>query len=312
MPSNNVYVYPRLGRNDLGLIRFGGHGLANLMFCWANATCFAHKNGFPMIWPTWGQIKRLTLFGGFGDRRLYLNLFDRPGDAVTPIRGAVLRQFLSTTKLSPDSDLEDLAQRLKQRVANENRSHIAEFPAEWTQKVDFATLFDHHSFLKQQLIKMRPNAFKKQESSAPIAIHVRLGDLPFDGSGVLRGEPVRSHARLPIEYYRRALNKVRNNHGENLNAWVYSDGTNEELKDLLSMHNVTRQNLDTAFDEMIAMSQSNYLIGSGSTFSKWASFLSDGKTYWPPLLDHFQTKTRPELETEILNPLRIQHQLAEQ
>jgi hypothetical protein len=55
-------------------------------------------------------------------------------------------------------------------------------------------------------------------------------------------------------------------------VWLFSDGNDAELADILKMPAVQRLHFGSALADMLAMSRSNVLVVS-STFSMWSSFL---------------------------------------
>ena len=64
--------------------------------------------------------------------------------------------------------------------------------------------------------------------------------------------------------------------------FIFSDGTDNELKDILTMINCKRAYFGSAISDMIALSRSKILVSSSSTFSMLASFLGQIPTIWFP------------------------------
>lgn len=54
---------------------------------------------------------------------------------------------------------------------------------------------------------------------------------------------------------------------------LFSDGTDEELRDLTSLPDVERVFFGNAIADIYAISKCCYMIGSDSTFSGWGAFL---------------------------------------
>ena len=54
---------------------------------------------------------------------------------------------------------------------------------------------------------------------------------------------------------------------------IFSDGTEEELKDILDIPSTERAFFGNAIADIYAISKCCYLIGSDSTFSGWGAFL---------------------------------------
>ena len=89
-----------------------------------------------------------------------------------------------------------------------------------------------------------------------IAVHVRLGDFP-------------EKRRTPISWYK---DKIISEMGKRT-FLLFSDGSDEELSELLVLPNVRRVFFGNALADIIAMSRCTFIIGSDSSFSAWASFL---------------------------------------
>lgn len=295
--NRNIFVYPRLSAFDLNLIRFGGPGLANLMFGWANALHFAEENGFEMIWPTWPQIKLATLTGKFGDKRIYWRVFHKPRGMTGGLKKFCIRLVCKKISLRED-DVRTHSWKTTLGCLS-NRNVIFEFGPKWTQVTSFESLFPSREKIKAELTRMRPPQ-TRNPSLSYIAVHVRFGDLPFDGSEVMNGQRVRSHAKLPQNYYIDVIQEIKTSKGSDLEIRLFSDANDDELQDILKVSGVKRIRGNSALDEMLEMSEATVLIASCSTFSKWASFLGSGMVIWPPLTDCVVSKTDRTQEYEYL------------
>jgi hypothetical protein len=104
---------------------------------------------------------------------------------------------------------------------------------------------------------------------------------------------------LPLSWYVDALQAVRTMAGRDVPAYVYSDGTDEELTGLLSLPAVRRREFGSGLGDMLGLSRSRLLIASGSTFSMWGSYLGQVPAIWHPkkLLQHVLIE-HPEQEIE--------------
>ena len=117
-----------------------------------------------------------------------------------------------------------------------------------------------------------------------ISIHIRLGDYPIE-------------RRVPIIWYKSVVIKINELCQSKYEFNLYSDGTNEELKELLIFNNVKRNNHKDAIIDLWLMSKSILIIASDSTFSAWAAYLNQ-----TPLIfykRHFSTVLN-NLENEIV------------
>ena len=91
-----------------------------------------------------------------------------------------------------------------------------------------------------------------------VAVHVRLGDY---------SETV----RIPISWYKKKIEE-KSLQGR-FRFLIFSDGTTEELSELLEMENTQRVYFGNALADLFAISKCSYLIGSDSTFSGWGAYL---------------------------------------
>lgn len=92
-----------------------------------------------------------------------------------------------------------------------------------------------------------------------VAVHVRLGDYP-------------ASLRTPISFYKRHIERVYKEKS-NSKFLIFSDGSDEELLELLHHPNVERVYFGSAIADIYAISKCCYLIGSDSTFSGRGAFL---------------------------------------
>lgn len=91
-----------------------------------------------------------------------------------------------------------------------------------------------------------------------VAVHIRLGDFPEEH-------------RTPLEWYREKI--IAKNKEGKCRFLLFSDGTDEELKELMSLSGVERVFFGNAIADIYAISKCCYMIGSDSTFSGWGAFL---------------------------------------
>ena len=104
-----------------------------------------------------------------------------------------------------------------------------------------------------------------------ICMHVRLGDFAR-----VSWEEVKSGkhcSAIPIEWYVCMGMALRQIIGEKTKIYVFSDGTDEELKPLLQLENVERITFGSAIADILALANSGIFVASGSSFSMWARYL---------------------------------------
>ena len=266
-----VYAYPRFSKYDLGFVRLLGPGLGNLLFPWARCVIACRSGNLIPVAPTWPQIKIGPLLRCETDKRTYVGLFNPRNGEVSGLKK--MRLLISATRV-PEAML-SRATWVTGRVPT-----LVEFTG-----MDglFGPLFGEHEFTLEQLRAMtKPAILASVEQIRPqIGIHVRLGDftLPRNDEERRKG---RWSTRLPIDWYIHALQAVRMAAGCSLEAKVFSDGSEKELRPLLALQGVARVTAGSSIADLLAMSRSKILIASGSTFSMWASYFGRMPTIWHP------------------------------
>ncbi len=280
-----IYAFPRLSTTDLLFIRLGGNGLGNLMLTWARCLSQADRHGWRMVWPTWGSFKPKNWRVNPYDHRTYTDLFQPTGRYVSGWRKPWC-----------------LARHrwISEQAAQEGAvpaGTVVEFRG---MEGFFAPFAEDHELVCNELRRMaRPvhQAAFSEPCPAPIGIHVRRGDFIQRGSD----EEIRSshNSLLPLDWYIDALKAVRAAAGGDIPAFVFSDGTADELRELLALPRVERVDYGSGLGDMFGLSRSRLLIASGSTFSMWGSYLGQVPTIWHPgkLLQNLLIN-RPEHEFE--------------
>ena len=112
------------------------------------------------------------------------------------------------------------------------------------------------------------NSIKNQvPSQGFLAVHVRGGDYLKENT---------SYVQLTSEYYKKAISRVSETCGS-LPVWVFTDDVDyakqilSSFSDLFYVHG----KLTTAAEEMKLMSMATGIVCANSTFSYWASVISD-------------------------------------
>jgi hypothetical protein len=112
-----------------------------------------------------------------------------------------------------------------------------------------------------------------------IAAHVRRGDLTRQKIPLSQ---ILQHT--PTEWFADAIRAIRRDpRWKDLPVMIFSDGSPEELKDLLSIPNSKQMTTEKAVGDILMMARCSLLLASGySTFSMWASFLGQMPTLYYP------------------------------
>ena len=130
------------------------------------------------------------------------------------------------------------------------------------------------------------------EQPAPmVGVHVRLGDF----KKLPEGADFRNFGatRTPVDYFINCIDKIRSICGRCLGVSVFSDGTEDELSELLGLPNTKLVSGNSDIVDLLLLSRSRVIVTSaGSTFSYWSSFLSDAAVVMHP--DHIHESIRDE------------------
>jgi hypothetical protein len=142
----------------------------------------------------------------------------------------------------------------------------------------FAGLNGHAPLLRRDLWAItRPRQLQRARSVplAPIGINIRCGrdfrPPPAAGAGA---EWIGWLQQTPLAWFMETLQAVRDLAGEPVPALVVSDGSEQQLRPLLDLPAVRLVRPTTAIIDLMVLSRTRLLLGSGSSsFSAWAAFL---------------------------------------
>lgn len=237
------YIYPKLpGVYTFPFSRIGGNGLANCLFVYAKAIVVAHRYDARIIKPTWFNLSLGTYIRREKDKRHYLNLITSHGE----IKGL---KRLCTLLFKHKTTNED--------IFAQNQCNILVVEGIYDF---FKPLLAHQSLVSDYIKKhINPSLLvdvNKFDFNGCVAVHVRLGDFPME-------------RRIPIKWYIEKIKEL-NNYNRFL---LFSDGSDEELQELLNIQGVQRVYFGGAIQDIIAISRCSYIIGSDSSFSAWGAFL---------------------------------------
>jgi hypothetical protein len=266
-----AYSYARLGGRDLFFFRFCGPGLGNLLFPWARFVVATKRYNLVPIAPAWPQIKWGPIWRWEKDKRFYVGLFRTPEGQI----GSLGKLLLSRLEGVPESALDD-----GKSIERLGKRHVVVFEG---MQGYFSRILRDHKLVRTHLLDMTKEKHKAGMTyrfERSISVHVRLTDfLPATDKATLNPE---ASVRLPISWYQRMIEEIRRGAGSDLPVHIFSDGKDEELALLLRMPNVRRVTFGSSIADMLAMSCSHVLIASGSTFSRWASYLGRMPVVWYP------------------------------
>ncbi len=283
------YVYPKLSARDWMIFRVGGSGLGNIMFTYARALAYAEKNGCKLIWPTWPSFILGPLLRGEKDKRFYTKLFRNKSGHIS---GSEKIKLLR--RCEKISEKEALA-------GADCEGKIIVFSG---MDDCFLPVLEDSKLIYEDIKRnLHPRNKKALEfdGSKSIGMHVRLGD--FTRSTWEEVKAGKHNSSIPIEWYVQMANELRKITGESTKIYIFSDGTDKELKPLLELENTERISFGTAIGDILGLSKVDMFVASGSSFSMWARYLGRKTTIMLPgqekqkiLLDSEENKEISALE----------------
>ena len=267
---NSIYTFASLSKGESLGFRLGGPGLGNLLFPWSRAVVFAKKHNLKRINSTWKTVKLGPIIRGEFDKRFYSDLFEE--HEIGGLKKTILLNF---------------AKKIEEKDAEEALTKHSLWPRVIVFKGlgnSFNPILNDHETVKRELLKIvstkHKEAADKYEKNG-ISIHIRMGDFATPPSEEFLREG-RWNYRLPIEWYANVIENIRKTIGKEIRVNIFSDGTDEELREVLKLPNTHRCFYGSAISDLLALSESPVLIASASTFSMWASYLGRMPTIWFP------------------------------
>ncbi|MDE8650473.1 hypothetical protein [Novosphingobium album (ex Liu et al. 2023)] len=267
------FVYASLpSRHDFGLIRLGGAGLGNCFFVYFAAFVMARKLGRPLVAPEWSHLRLAAMLRGVRDLRRYgLLLRAAPDEWTGEARLRALLRLLrphETVATGPAITREAMAEGPLRVVLGD---------------YTFDGLGAHRDAIRARLIEISrsPRPMPRWGSEGYAAVHVRLGD--FFPPSEDPNERDDFNRRIAFDWYRGAIAGVRRRRPD-MPIRLYSDGSDGELAPLLDLPGISVRRGPDALSDLIGLASASLLIGSNSTFSRWAAFLGDMPSIWraPP------------------------------
>lgn len=246
-------------------------GLANKLFPWARARIFARTHGVPMLATRWSQVPIGTLIRREKDLRVYADLFVASPNSVGALRSSWVR--LGAKPIAEPQYPSDAV----------IRTHGLGLVVFSGMREQFVQINGWQELLREELNRITRPVWRTRAQSIPapfIAMHVRRGD--FQRAATSSDACKSDNTTTPIGWFVETLKSVRKLRGEHLRAIVTSDGSAEELAELLDEDGVTRVDTGSAIGDMLLLSRASVLLASGSSFSAWASFLGQVPTLSHP------------------------------
>lgn len=226
-------------------------GLGNKMLTYSRAFCFAKANNLELYSINWVSFQVGPLIRMERSKRIY-NYFTQS-------------EFLTRIKLFGLSFF-----RVKEKEGAKfykyNKYYVF---SEIFINNDYFSEIRNSKFIFKSAFKELLNASinVQIENSIPpdVAIHIRRGDFK-------KGSTITS-----ITYFIDVLMFIQSNISRELKICVFSDGDDDELREILAIDGVFRAKQQPDVVDLFQMTKSKIFIPSiGSTFSYWAALFSEG------------------------------------
>ncbi|CAM6054515.1 unnamed protein product [Sphagnum tenellum] len=271
--NNMATIYPSLpGAADFGVIRIGGNGMGNCLYPYFHAAVMAKKYNCQMLAPLWWSIKIGPVLRGEFSLRRYGKMFRAHPDEIVGLRRAL--------RLLMPGPRKRIYVRVGDQFYETEPSGLTVVKAVMG-KFSFDGLHPHRAFIRQRLLEIlitQPEQQPQWGNGAYAAAHIRLGDFAEPKTNLLQIDDVEG-IRIPLDWYRKAILRVRALH-PNLPIYVFSDGYEYELRSILDIPDVRIHREPNDVGDLLALAQARLLIGSNSTFSRWAAFLGNMSSIW--------------------------------
>ena len=265
-----IYIYPQFSKYEFFGIRVGGAGLGNLLFMWARAIAEAERHNCEVIWPTWPSIKLGPWIRREKDKRFYGDLFKNKTYKVKGISKYCLLILGNKVRIK-SYDAVDWNNLKQGTVLIWEGFDLA--PGEL--QMNFNGIREHKDSICKYIYENLGDKGRRADlfdASKAINVHVRLGDFMSSKDDLDKGK---NNTRIDIKWYVSMIMKIRDAAGWDVPANIFSDGTDEELEDLLKMNKVNRVFFGNSIADIIALSKAPIVVVSGSSFSLWARFLGN-------------------------------------
>ena len=265
-------IYPSLPAHFVfGILRIGGSGLGNCLFAYVHAVVMAKEHGGRVVAPTWWSVKIGPLLRRERSLRRYDRMVRSHPDEIAGIWKCLRLLWSWPARHRVQIDVDHQAP-----VPRRNGLTIVEVPPQFT----FVGLHQHRDLIRQRLLEIlieTPTTTPNWGVGDYAAAHIRLGDFLPARPGQVIG--LRDGLRIPLAWYGQVILRVRAIY-PHLPVHIFSDGREHELIDILAIDGVRLRREPSDIADLMALAEARLLIGSNSTFSRWAAFLGDMPSIW--------------------------------
>jgi hypothetical protein len=268
---SSTLVYPSLGSvHDLWFVRMSGSGLGNAFYNYFQAVALAAQCDATVIVPPWFSVKIGPMLRGQSGKRFYLGMFK-------PYRGEIrgLRKLWVLLSHYRRHKLVEI-DGCRPAALEEGRLNIVTVNNNFT----FEGLYPHRDAIRQRILDIVNDPVPPGHcwgQGGFIAVHVRMGEFAqvSDTKLITGGQ---SNVRIPLSWYAHLVENLRARYPQ-MPVSIFTDGNERELAPLLES-GATLYRSGSDMTDLLAMSSASILVGSNSTYSRWAAFLGDMPSIW--------------------------------
>ena len=282
--DRSTIVYPVLGSNaDLWFMRVAGHGLGNCFYTYFHAVALAERYGATVVAPAWFTLKLGPLLRGEGSKRLYWRMFK-------PFAGEIhgSRKLFTLLRSYPRRTILRVGESVEPVVVRGALNCIV------SSKFTFEGLHALRSLIRERILGTANDPVPTDHrwgEGGYIAVHIRLGDFAeaVDHRLVSSGQP---NLRIPMTWYLSLVRALRKRYSDK-DIYIFSDGDERMLRPLLDQ-GAKLYRTGSDMTDLLAMSGASVLVGSNSTYSRWAAFLGNMPSIWLKTTAHVEKPTAAE------------------
>ena len=263
-----------------------GSGLGGLLFPWARCKIFSLQHKIPMITSNWTSHSWGRMLYDWR-KRTYFGMLHKHPNEVSGIIKWQLKLFAQNVK-EPEKILS-----IDEFLPNTNKPTVIVFKGHADY---FAQLIGWEKLLLQSLIEITPFYLRKKTDALgdiPIGISVRRGD--FKNATSPEDYYLKGAIRTPLRWYIETLHLIRRWLGFPAKAYVSTDASPHEIRELLRQENTELIDSFYPIDDLLTLAKAKiYLAAGGSTFSCWVAFFGNMPTVVFPgqPLTWFKLKSR--------------------
>jgi len=286
--QESTLVYPFLGTDvaDLWFMRLSGCGLGNCFYTYFHAVALAEKYGAKIIAPPWFSLKIGPLLRGERSKRFYWQMFKPYSGDIHGIGKLVtlLRMYRKRVVLKVGEPAEPV-------IVKGALNFVV------SSRFTFVGLHAHRPAIRQRILGTINDPVPENHrwgSGGYIAIHIRLGDFSEVPADTLVSEAHPSPSfRIPLSWYTNLTRALRKRYRDKP-ILIFSDGERKTLAPVLDQGaELYRSGSDMT--DLLAMAGASILVGSNSTYSRWAAFLGNMPSIWLKTVADAEKPSDPEV-----------------